>query len=106
MKEKVTWDNIILSYIDNPRDVKTNPIKKEGIWFYVYVENEDIYLENAKKHLCSSKIKGRRKLDKKKLDLMLMLNHERKNGAKVSQLAEKITRNQVYWYGIFADIGI
>ena len=105
-KRKITWEDIVASYANNPRDVKTVPFRKNGIWFYVYVENGSVYIENAKKHADSSKLKYRRKLEENKLDAILSIYHRRNNGESVTQEAVDITYNQVYWYGIFADMGI
>ena len=105
--KKTTWEEMLSSYINNPRDVKTIPLKKEGVWFYVYVENNDIYVESARNHLAnSSSIKNRRKIEKEKVDIMLSLYNRRKKGEKVADEAKRNTQNQVYWYGIFADMCI
>ncbi|MBR2499727.1 MAG: hypothetical protein IKB60_01465 [Clostridia bacterium] len=101
--KKVTWEEIVSSYMNNPRDVKTIPLKGEGIWFYVYVENGNIYVENAKNHLTSSKIKIRRKIKKENFDKMVSLYYRRTKGESVSREATEITYNQVYWFGILAD---
>ena len=105
--DKKIWEEMILSYKNNPRDVKTVPLKKEGIWFYVYVENDNIYVESARNHLTnSSNIKNRRKMEKEKVNTMLSIYHRRKKGESVAYEATKSTQNQVYWYGIFADMCI
>lgn len=103
-EKKITWEEMIESYTNNPRDVKTTPTRGEGIWFYVYVEDDNIYIENAKNHLDSSKIKTRRKIEKEKIDIMMSLYCRRKKGESVSGEATDITYNQVYWFGIFADM--
>ena len=104
-KDNITLDKIVSSYKNNPRDVKTNPINnKEAVWFYVYVDNDNIYIENAINHSKSSVIKSRRRLDVNNFDTMLLINERRNNGEKVSKEAGSITVNQVYWYGIFADV--
>ena len=105
-RKKVTWEEMISAYINNPRDVKTIPLQGAGIWFYVYVENGDIYVESAKKHSDSSIIRNRRKIEKEKVDAMLSLYYRRKKGEAAAQEAKRTTQNQVYWYGIFADINI
>ncbi len=103
---EITWKEIVLSYRNHPRDVKTIPLYREGIWFYVYVENGDVYLENAKNHVNSSNMKVRRKLDKKKFDTMVEIYGQRLRGEKISKYSTQVTRNQVYWYGIFADMNL
>ena len=103
-KKQIKWEDMISSYINNPRDVKTIPLQGTGIWFYVYVEDNDIYIEGAKNHSNSSIIRGSRKLESEKIDVMLSLYYRRKKGEPVSQEATSTTQNQVYWYGIFADM--
>ena len=105
-KKKVMWNDIVNAYINSPRDVKTIPMNKEGQWFYVYVEDDNIYIECALNHSNSCIISNRRKLEKEKLDAMLSLYHRRKKGEAVSKEATQTTQNQVYWYGIFSDMNL
>jgi hypothetical protein len=105
-KKKITWEEIVTSYKKHPRDVITVPLRKSGIWFYVYVENDNVYIENAKNHTSSAKLKCRRTLEKCKLDAMLSIHYRRKNGEAVTQEAIDTSYNQVYWYGIFSDMGL
>lgn len=104
--KKITWEEIVSSYSKNPRDVKTIPFNRQGIWFFVYAERDNIYIESARNHFNSSSIKIRRKLKKENVDTMLSLYFRRKKGESVTQEAIEITYNQVYWYGIFADMGV
>ena len=105
-KAKISWEEIVSSYRRNPRDVKTIPLHKEGIWFYVSAENNNVYIERAKDHFNSSKIKKRASLEKEKVEKMLSLYYRRNQGEPVSQEAIDTTHYQVYWYGIFADMGL
>ena len=98
------WDILVNSYENNPRDVITRPQNRQGIWFYVYVENKCIFIESARDHTNSSAIKGRRRLEYDKADVMLALYYDRKTGKPVGKEAAAITHNQVYWYGIFSDL--
>lgn len=114
-KKEIMWSDVVNAYVNNARDVKTDPkppkganytTNPKGIWFYVYAENGNIYIESARNHSNSSRISGRRKLENEKFDAMLSLYKRRKKGEAVSQEATSTTRNQVYWYGIFADMSI
>ena len=105
-KSVITWNDLVTSYRANPRDIKTVPKKGSGRWFYVYVVKENIYIESARSHSVSSNITVRRTLESHKVGEMLSLYLRRKNGDSVSQEATATTQNQVYWYGIFADMGI
>ena len=80
IEKNITFKEIVLSYTNNPRDVKTVPLNREGIWFYVYVENENIYVDKAKNHANSSKVKNRMRIPKEQFDTMLSLYHRRNQG--------------------------
>ena len=102
------WEEIIRSYSERPRDVQSRPlVKKAPVWFYVYVENDRLYVDCAKAQTPSSNLKTRRLLsaDGKVCDLMYDIYRRRKSGEPVSQEATDKTVNQIYWYGVFADMG-
>ena len=102
------WEEIVRSYSENPRDVQSQPLNnRPGLWFYVYVEKGTLYVEQAKAHKPSSKLSMRRKLSRasQKCEMMFEFYRRRKNGETVSAEAGHKTVNQVYWYGVFADMG-
>ena len=102
------WEDIVKSYTDNPREVCSQPItKRPGRWFFVYVENGDLYVDCAKEHKPSSQLTKRRMLsaDAEKCNIVFDLYCRRKRGEQVSAEATATTVNQIYWYGIFADMG-
>ena len=70
-KDKIEWRNIINSYINHPRDVITVPLDREGKWFHVYADNDDLYIGVAADHSNTSNISQIRKLDKDKFEVML-----------------------------------
>ena len=106
-RNDITWEHIVAEYAQNPRDVVTVPLtNKRGIWFYVHTENGSVYISGAEHHTESSKISWPMKLQKDKFEAMLQIYLRRKNGVPVSKEATAATRQQVYWYGIFADLGI
>lgn len=101
----MTWQIIYESFYNNPRDVRTNPVtKKPSLWFYVYSENGNVYIDNARYHDNSSQLTHRRMLDKNNFAQMLDLNDRRNQGFAISKEAIAVTVNQVYWYGIFRDL--
>ena len=100
------WDQIFLEFQRNPRDICTNPIRGNGVWFYVWTEGYNLFVSNSKSHAPSSKIKGRRRLNPSECDTMLHLYKMRCLGKPVSQAASATTVNQVYWYGIFHALGM
>ena len=105
-KDKIEWRDIINSYLNNPRDVKTVPLDREGKWFHVYADNDDLYIGIAADHSNTSNISQIRKLDKDKFEVMLDIYHRRMKGEQVSKEATNTTQNQVYWYGIFNDLNL
>lgn len=103
----LVWEKIIESFINNPRDVITVPINKSvGKWFYVTVREGNVCIESGREHSNPSLIKGTRKLNRLELTDMLEFYNRRKNGESISQEATERTVNQVYWYGIFNELGL
>ena len=103
---RYVWQAMCDSFVKNPRDVVTVPKNKKGKWFYVYSENGNIFIQSAKEHGDSCLITGRRRLEENKLDIMLDIYYKRCRGESFSKEATQTTRNQVYWFGIFADLGV
>ena len=103
----IRYIDLVNSYKNNPRDVSTKPLtKKEGKWFYVYVDNGKIYIDVAKEHTPKCSISKPRILFEKEIEEIFELYVKRKQGYSVSAQAAAITMNQVYWYGIFNDMGL
>ena len=101
----MNWQTVYESFLHDPRDVKTTPkANRTPLWFFVYAEDGNIYIGNAKNHSISSKITQRRKLDKNNFEKMMDLNDRRDRGFSVSEEAQSVTVNQVYWFGIFHDL--
>ena len=98
----------IVSYLaHNPHDIITNPIaKRTGRWFYAYVENGRAVVATARKHTPKCSISKPRVLPEKEISEIYELYLKRKQGYSVSAQAAAITMNQVYWYGIFYDMGL
>ena len=45
----MTRQTVYESFLHNPRDVKTTPkTNRTPLWFYVYAEDGNLYIENAK----------------------------------------------------------
>ena len=98
------YQDLIISYLKEPRDVHTIPQYGTPIWFFTYVEAGYVYVRPAYAKTPSSKIRNPRRLNPSEFDTMLELYHRRCAGENVSLDASKATQNQVYWYGIFHDI--
>ena len=100
-----TWEELIKSFSETPRDVATVPMKRTQCkWFYVSVRGDKLCVESGKHHDNPSKIKGARKLNDEDLATMYDFYVRRNNGEKISAAETVRAINQAYWYGIFADL--
>lgn len=99
------WKTILQSLESNPRDLKTIPQNGSGMWFFAYIENDDIFVKNAHsatlKPSCSISLP--RKITRQQIDAMIPIYRARKTGAKISKEAGKTTVNQVYIYSILKN---
>ena len=103
-EQMMVWDKIISEFQKNPHDVRTCPTRGTGVWFYIWAEGGNLYVSRSKACTPSSKIKGKRWLNPSECDPVLQLYKRRCRGESVSQEATALTRNQVYWYGIFYEM--
>lgn len=103
----VSYNDLVANFMNNPRDISTKPIiNRPGKWFYVYVENGNIVIDTARLHTPKCSISKPRILFEKEIEDIYELYIQRKKGGAVSQQAASVTMNQVYWYGIFSEIGL
>ncbi|MBQ7376356.1 MAG: hypothetical protein IJW52_05695 [Clostridia bacterium] len=93
----LTWESILISFTENPRDVLT---RKNGVWFYTFGDGKNVYVEAGKNHKNCSKITIRRRLDCENFENIFYMYV---NNTPRSDLLE-ITRNSSYWFGIFSDL--
>ena len=93
----LTWEEILESFSKNPRDVIT---QQQGVWFYTYTEEKNIYVETGRNHTKCSKITTRRRLDSKNFETIYDMYLSNAPRSKVCG----ITRNASYWFGIFSDL--
>ena len=101
------YEKMLREYGENPRCVCTVPTtSKASVWFYVFEEDGKVCVKNAEGHENSSHMIGVRVLEPSESKKMLDIYGRRKRGENVSKEAGKATVNQVYWYGIFADMGL
>lgn len=101
------YEKMLRKYGENPRCVCTVPTTaKAPVWFYVFEEDGKVCVKNAEGHENSSHMIGVRVLEPSESKKMLDIYGRRKRGENVSKEAGKATVNQVYWYGIFADMGL
>lgn len=103
----MTYRDLANEFQRTPRDVHTVPItNKPPLWFYVHTENGVIYVTSAESHTPSSRIMYPIKLNETEYDTIYAIYQKRKQGKPVSSEATKATRAQVYWFGVFSEIGL
>lgn len=95
--KQLTWDEIMKSFTQNPRDVIT---RENGIWYYVYSEKDNVYIESGKNHTNRSRITVRRRLDKENFEKVLAMYINNEPRIKVRD----VTQNASYWFGIFSEL--
>lgn len=101
----ISYLELVNNFVNNPRDISTKPTNSmRPKWFYVYVDDGKIFVDVARKHEPKCSISKPRVLFEKEIELIYDLYVKRKQGMSVSKQATAITRNQVYWYGIFNDV--
>lgn len=99
------YSDLALHFAKFPRNVHTVPTDgRMPRWFWVSAEQGKIYVSSGTTSDLNSNIHGRRLLNEDELETMLTLYQRRKRGEAVSVVASRTTQNQVYWYGIFADL--
>lgn len=80
---------------------------RECIWdFSENTENGTVFVTVSKEHEPKCSIKMPRPLKKEECGELYELYLRRKKGEHISGEATAATRNQVYWYGIFSDMGL
>ena len=103
----VNYDDLVNSLSSNPRDIVTVPMNnRKGKWFYAFAENGTVFVTVSKEHEPKCSIKMPRPLKKEECGELYELYLRRKKGEHISGEATAATRNQVYWYGIFSDMGL
>ncbi len=99
------YSDLAMHFEKFPRNVHTVPTDgRTPRWFWVCGERGKIYVSSGTTSNLNSNIQGRRLLNEDELETMLTLYQRRKRGESVSEAASRATQNQVYWYGIFADL--
>lgn len=107
MDFKQLWNEIVAFFKANPQDVSIAPMRRcREKWFYVYVEDGNLYAESGRQHLDVSRISVRRNLKEDELPAVYALYVQRKQSKSVSREATETTYNASYWFGILKFLGI
>lgn len=100
------YRTIVDEFRNHPRDVHTVPLHAKSYkWFYVFVDNGNLYVESGHYNSPKSSVK-RRMLSEGECNRVLELYRQRSKGVQISQEAQKCTYSQVYWYGIFSEMKV
>ena len=107
MEFEKLWNKIIFNIKNSPREIQTIPILKNkiGVWFYVYSQNDEIYISGATKNFPVSSIKKHTRISKESFEKTYPIYLRRCNGEKVAHDAQKVSRFQVYIYSILKNYG-
>lgn len=98
------FDYLIAELERNPGDFCTVPLKKkDGVWFYAYAKDGNIYIGPSKNKLPSSTVKPCM-LKRKEFDDIYRLFLKRREGKSRYEDAKKVTHCQVYWYGLINEL--
>ena len=102
------YQDLVVSFRNKPRDIHTVPIAPGVLpkWFYVFEKDGYIYVESGHAHFPQNRIKMPRRLNPDEYEVMLDIYHRRKRGEHVGAEATAATQNQIYWYGVFADMNL
>ena len=100
------WMQIVNEFTANPRDVRTRPTgNRPSLWFYVFGDGTKVSISGGRFHQNRSRIHSPRALNPDEISTIFAIYQRRKQGESVSAEASLATQNQVYWYGIFAELG-
>ena len=100
-----TYNDLVENFRNKPREISTAPINgSEPKWFYVYVDQNEIFIASGREHTNICSVNPDRRLKPAEFLIMLELYQRRKKGEQVSQEAKRQSINQSYWFGIFKDI--
>ena len=103
----ITYRDLVNSFRVNPREIPTAPINGNNPkWFYVYEQQDTIYIASGREHPNACRINPDRRLKSSECSAMLDIYHRREKGEPVSQEATKQSINQSYWFGIFKEIEV
>ena len=98
------YECILRNIQQNPQEIHTIRLNSDdGLWFSVFVENEQIFVSPATEHTPASDVFPNTPISKIDLEQMFPLYVRRKNGEPVSQEALQVSHVIVYCYAIFEN---
>lgn len=98
------WNNIITSLKEKSVDVVTVPSnKKEPLWFNAYIENENLFVQNAISCCPSTQMSQSRKISKKDFDIVYSYYRRWSDGEiHLRREVSMLSRNTAYIFGLIA----
>lgn len=103
MSADVVWSKIMSSLKEMPNEVATVPSNnKEPLWFNAYIENGDLFVQNAITHRPSTQMSKSRKISRKDFDTVYCYYHRWANGER--HLRQEVRTHSMNTAYIFALI--
>lgn len=102
MNAESTWSSVINSLLKNSADVATVPSnKREPLWFFAFIDNGKLYVENSGNCMPSTNLSKRRKITKSDFVTVYSYYHRWANGERhLRQEVRTLSRNTAYIFGL------
>jgi len=99
------WRKVIEILRKEPRDIVTVPSnKRQPLWFKVYIEKDNVYVENSDNYSPSTKMSNRRIITEKDFITVYEYYHKWANGERnLRQEVRLHSRNTAYIFGLISD---
>lgn len=104
MNADQVWINIMTSLNDMPLELSTVPSNnKEPLWFNAFIENGDLFVENAVNHRPSTQMSKVRKISKKDFDTVYSYYYRWASGERyLRQEVRTLSRNTAYIFALIS----
>lgn len=102
MDAESTWCSVINNLLKASTDVATVPSnKREPLWFFAFIDNGNLYVENSGNCMPSTKLSQRRKITKSDFLTVYSYYHRWANGERhLRQEVRTLSRNTAYIFGL------
>jgi hypothetical protein len=95
------WNFIVECLKKKSRDISTVPSNnRKPVWFYAYIENDNIFVENSTTHFPPTDITGRREIEKKDFLTVYGYFEPWLNDRSIRQEVRSYSRNTAYIFGL------
>lgn len=104
MSADQVWSEIMTSLNGKSIELSTIPSNnKEPLWLTAFIENEDLFVNNAVNHKPSTKMSVKRKISKKDFDTVYSYYHRWANGERyLRQEVRILSRNTAYIFALIS----